>query len=389
MGMADEIFVGDSLATGGATITVSDDGSGIDTLQIIGVYNEVTQFSLAWTSDLGVPTSASCRYSTNDGVNFVSNRLIVEGVIENAIGSNGSDFMQGNSIANLLYGDALDSGAGLNDTLWGGAGNDSIYGGAGNDGILGDNDDDRLFGNDGADTISGGSGVDTVEGGTGADLLSGGANAGDTLSYASSAAAIQIGIEFGTTTTGSGGDAAGDQVTGFVNVIGSAFGDRIQDNTSGSLAFGYNDNLFYGGAGRDRLVLGGGNDHGFGGAGDDQLNGGLGRDTLTGGNGADLFVFRTLSDSMVGQTQRDRVSDFSSAQHDQIDLGNIDAEAHVTGNQAFHLIMTKFQGHAGELRLVASGGDVVVMGDIDGDKLADFAILVQGVTSLTDADFVL
>ncbi|MBC7736144.1 MAG: M10 family metallopeptidase C-terminal domain-containing protein [Candidatus Saccharibacteria bacterium] len=124
----------------------------------------------------------------------------------------------------------------------------------------------------------------------------------------------------------------------------------------------------------------------FGGKGQDQLNGGLGRDTLTGDNGADLFAFRTPGDSGIDRARRDRVSDYSSAQHDQIDLNGIDAGA---DNQAFHLIMTNFKRDAEELRPAASGGNVVVMGDIDGDGRNDIAILVQGIASLNAAVLVL
>ncbi|MBC7736145.1 MAG: hypothetical protein H7245_02720 [Candidatus Saccharibacteria bacterium] len=82
------------LVTDGSFVTVEDDDSGIDTLQIMGVYDDATSYTLAWTTELGISTSASCRYYTDDGVNFVSNRLIVEGVIENVIGSDGRDFIQ-------------------------------------------------------------------------------------------------------------------------------------------------------------------------------------------------------------------------------------------------------------------------------------------------------
>ncbi len=401
--MADEVFTVDLLSTGSVTVTVSDDGSGIDTIQFQGSYTDSVEINLAWTTNSGQPTSGEGFYFSND---HVGHRLIVTGVIENAIGSIGRDFIQGNILANLILGDATDSGPGLADTLWGGSGQDSIHGGSGNDGILGDNDDDQLFGDAGDDTVDGGAGLDTVDGGAGADSLSGGASNGDTLSYAGSSAGIQIGLQFGTTTTGSGGDAQGDRVTGFTNVVGSAFDDRIENLDKGTIAFGQNDNLFSGGAGRDRLILGGGSDTGLGGAGNDtilgevgddaleggnsndELRGGKGQDTLTGDNGADDFVFRTINDSTVDEAQRDTLTDFSSAEGDRIDLRAIDAEAGVPGNQDFHLV-TRFHGVVGELRTTVQGSNLIVSGDINGDRNADFAILVLSVTSLTATDFAL
>ena len=61
----------------------------------------------------------------------------------------------------------------------------------------------------------------------------------------------------------------------------------------------------------------------------------------------------------------------------------------MVSNQAFHFITTGFTGTVGELRLRVSGDDLVVVGDINGDKLADFAILVQGLSGMTAADFAL
>ena len=405
--MADNVYVIDQLVTGTTTITVTDDGSGTDTLRVDGVYSTVVEFTLAYTTNAGLPDSASAIYFTPNGAGFDGHRLVVNGVIENAVGSNGRDFIQGNILGNVIHGDALATGAGLDDTLWGGSGNDTIHGGAGDDEIRGDYDDDQLHGNAGADDISGGGGTDTIEGGAGADTMAGGATVGDTLSYATSGAAIQITLEFGTTTFGSGGDAAGDQVTGFANVTGSAFGDRIEDLSKGTLAFGYNDSIFSGGAGGDRLILGGGHDQGFGDAGNDvlsgeagndtlnggsqndSLQGGQGKDRLIGGSGADAFVFKSLGDSTTALAQRDTITDFTSAQGDKIDLAAIDAEAGLAGNQAFHFITTGFTGDKGELRAKVSGSNLIVMGDTNGDGAADFAILLLGVASVTAADFAL
>jgi VCBS repeat-containing protein len=63
-------------------------------------------------------------------------------------------------------------------------------------------------------------------------------------------------------------------------------------------------------------VLGGtGNDSIVGGKGSDVITGGTGNDTLTGGQGADRFVF-----AESGSLNKDNILDYSSAEHDSIDL---------------------------------------------------------------------
>lgn len=403
--MANNIYIVDQLATGTQTITVDDDGTGIDWLVIQGIYSQPTDFRLGQTMVNGVSTSASGSYffPLNSG-----HRLIVNGLIENVRGSNGQDFIQGNELGNLLFGDAAQSGLGKNDTLWGFDGNDTIYGGNGNDEISGANDHDRLFGNAGADTISGGAGADTIEGGAGADVLSGGGDYDDAVSYASSNAGVRINLTFGEATTGRGGHAEGDKITGFSNVIGSAFADVLIDTNLNAVGFEYNSNVFYGGGGNDLLRLGGWDDEGWGGSGDDRifgengndtLRGGTGADTLRGGEGTDLlyggaaadrFVFAAASESAPNAVGRDRIADFSRAQGDKIDLSLIDAAPGASGNNAFTWRGAQgFSGDAGQLRWIVSGANALVLGDLDGDRAADFSILVLGIGNLRATDFVL
>ncbi len=403
--MANNIYTVDLIATGSETISLTDDGSGIDEISVVGLYDATVAINLNWTSDTGHATSGEGNYFTAGNI---GHRLIVNGVIENATGSNGHDFIQGNELGNVIYGDAKTGGLGLSDTLWGAAGDDTIYGGAGDDGIQGDDGFDRLFGGIGNDTVTGGFGADILEGGTGADVLYGGATARDTVSYAASSAGVRIAITFGAASTGIGGDAAGDSLSGFYDAIGSAFADLIEDTEKGTVAFGQNDNAFYGANGRDLLLLGGGNDTGQGGAGDDRiigevgddllyggsgnddLRGGLGRDRLTGDGGADQFIFALAAESTVALAQRDSILDFNQAEHDQIDLSGLDARVGLTGNQAFHFIgANPFSAGSGALRAVIRGDTTLIYGDTNGDKTADFAILLKGAITLTEADFVL
>ena len=402
--MPDDTYVLDLTVTGADLVTINDDGHGSDTISVQGVYAKTVEISLSSSAIGGQTLSASGYYYDQ---NDYGHRLLIKGLIENAFGSNGHDFIQGNEFANRLTGDAAFSGPGASDTIWGGMGGDTVHGGSGADEIFGDADDDLLFGNIGDDAIAGGSGRDTLEGGAGADTLNGGGTLGDMLSYAGSAAGIRITLASGALVTGAGGDAAGDQVLGFSAVTGSALRDIITDADKSTLAGRANDNAFLGGGGGDLLKLGGGNDTGLGGNGNDMifgevgddvligglgndgLSGGQGMDALTGGAGADRFVFGSAADSSAAFALQDVITDFDRANGDRIDLSAIDAAAALGGNQAFHLITTAFQGIGGELRLVAQGSNLKVMGDIDGDLRADFAILLLEITVLAASDFIL
>ena len=123
-----------------------------------------------------------------------------------------------------------------------------------------------------------------------------------------------------------------------------------------------------GAAGNDLLSGHGGVDTILGGDGDDTLIGGNGADHLTGGAGADMFVFGAASEA-----QGDRIADFSVADGDKIDLRGF-------GGQ--HLIEGPDFGHnAGEVRLTGTSR-TVIEGDVDGDGVADFSLILVGATGL-------
>jgi len=92
-----------------------------------------------------------------------------------------------------------------------------------------------------------------LEGGEDADVLNGGDNGagGDTLSYASSDTGVTVNLD---DNTFSGGDAEGDTISNFENILGSANADTLTGDDF--------DNIIEGGAGAD--VLNGG-DNGAGG----------------------------------------------------------------------------------------------------------------------------
>ena len=404
--MTNDIYNADILVPTTATVTIEDMGDiGSDWLVVNGTYPVETDIRLGYWTLNGISTQASARF---DPIAGQGHRLLINGLIENVRGANSTDFIQGNEVANILYGDASGTGPGGDDTISGFDGNDSIYGGAGDDTVNGDLGNDLIYGGTGSDSLNGGGGRDLIIGGGGADVMFGGADGNDTLSFAGSAAGVTVGVTFGTTTVGAGGDAQGDVIGGFSDVIGSRFNDRLTDTVKTSVNYGGNDNSFYGGLGNDVLYLGGGIDDGHGGSGNDvisgeagndrlygdagadQLIGGIGLDRLYGGLGADRFIFRSLTDSTVSLTGRDTVQEFNSAEGDKIDLRALDADSAMALNQAFTYIGTAaFDGRHGLVHSTVSGANLVVTGDINGDKVADFAILVLNTAALAGTDFLL
>jgi serralysin len=100
-------------------------------------------------------------------------------------------------------------------------------------------------------------------------------------------------------------------------------------------------------------------------------------------------VFASAAEISIG-TARDRIADFSHAQADVIDLSAIDADGTTGSVNAFTWIGTSAFHHlAGELRYQASGTSTLVQGDIDGNGVADFALLLTGTVALQQSDFVL
>jgi len=194
-----------------------------------------------------------------------------------------------------------------------------------------------------------------LRGGAGADELIGGTGS-DTASYYGATTAVTVNLQ-----TGTGSD--GDTLSGVENVNGGKGGDSLTGNAGANALAGYEGN--------------------------DTLRGGAGLDFLAGGTGADRFVYTALGDSAVG-ANADRITDFSHAQGDRIDLSAIDANTALAGNQAFSFIGSGlYTGVAGQLRFAQSGGNTTIAGDINGDGTSDFHIIVKGTIALQASDFVL
>jgi Ca2+-binding RTX toxin-like protein len=254
------------------------------------------------------------------------------------------------------------------DNLTGSTGANLISGEDGNDIIAGGAGADELFGEGGTDSIDGGDGNDRLVGGAGADTLVGGAGT-DTAYYDDATSGVTVNLANVAANTG---DAAGDTYSGIEHFAGSAFNDTMIGNEA--------NNLLSGWTGDDNLNGGGGKDQMFGGDGVDTLNGGAGADTLTGGTGADIFVFSAASDSGVGYSNADLITDFTSG--DKIDLSAIVSGGTFIGSASFG-------HHAGEIRAVTAGFQTGIFVDLDGDANADIQIRLSGVHVLTASDFTL
>lgn len=301
-------------------------------------------------------------------------------------GDLGDNTLFGGNGDDLLLGDVqgTEDGSG-NDQIFGGAGNDTISpeagddlanGGAGNDNLSGSGGDDTLFGGSGNDSLFGGTGNDSLDGSIGADSISGRLGE-DTLLGGAGNDTLFGDEDKDTLDGGLGNDLlsgdAGDDV-----LLGDFGNDTLRGGAS-------NDTLF-GGAGDDSLDGATGNDALDGGAGNDTFLGGAGRDILTGGLGADVFLFTIAAQSNGSFV--DTVSDFTEGS-DRIDLSGIDANAAQGGDQAFSFIGTAAFSGAGQLRFIREGADLRLLGDTNGDGLADFALILTDETTITASSFLL
>ncbi|SLN37998.1 Bifunctional hemolysin/adenylate cyclase precursor [Roseovarius litorisediminis] len=305
-------IVGDSgndTINGGAGADTLEGGDGLDVLQYEGSSNGVVV-------DLDL-------FGTGAQVAFGGDATgdVISG-FEHVYGSDFGDVILGDGNRNILFGyggdDVIDAGDG-DDVVRGGAGGDVLIGGAGldwlrylgseagvtvdlnldgagfhqvsggdatgdiasgfenvqgsdfGDVITGDGTANYLVGFDGDDSIDGAGGNDTVIGGAGADTLEGGDGI-DLLLYSDSSSGVTVDLTGAS--TGLGGDAEGDLVSGFENVNGSDFGDVI-----------------IGDAERNTILGLDGDDSINGGANNDTIRGGTGADTLEGGDGTDLLHY--------------------------------------------------------------------------------------------------
>src|SRR5215475_3762499 len=173
------------------------------------------------------------------------------------------------------------------ENLTGSAYDDELSADEGTNELRGLDGDDVLNGFGGDDSLSGGADNDTLTGSRGADVLDGGSGI-DTAVYEFSDEAVFVSLQ---ADTANGGDAAGDELIGIENLIGSAFADVLSGDNGA--------NVLEGRGGNDTLDGGGGADTLYGHSGNDTLAGGRGGDVLDGGSGTDTASYEESAAGVV------------------------------------------------------------------------------------------
>jgi Ca2+-binding RTX toxin-like protein len=262
-----------------------------------------------------------------------------DGEEDTVFGYDGDDWIEATAGNDTVYG-----GTG-GDTIYGGLGNNELHGDEGNDFVWTDNSNDTLaglqdtlYGGAGDDTLYARYGDDTIYGGTGNDIIHGGPGAD--IAY---------------------GEDGDDQLNGGVDGANDVFyggngNDDLRGDDGNDTLDGDAGNDLIAGGNNDDLALGGdGNDALFGGAGNDALRGEAGRDEVTGGEGDDLVDGGDDADSLYGGAGRDSLQ--GGAGNDFMEGG--DGNDLMVGGANDDILF----GGADADTLYAGGGDFV-----DGDE---------------------
>lgn len=340
------------------TVTINSLTASIGTLAVAGTGQ------WTYTPPVNNETAVTFSYTASAGTKLAQGTSNMDLVASNSVqGTAGND-----SLASRTTSDTYHGLAG-NDTISAGAGNDTIYGDEGDDNAAGGADSDTFIAtlNDGNDRYTGGSGIDRYD-----------------LSGTSAAATVNL-----TNGTASSTQTGSDTLATIENVTGGSGNDTLT-GSSGA-------NALDGGAGNDILFGMGGADTLVGGTGADRLTGGAGRDVLTGGADNDTFIFNAVSEMGRTATTRDLITDFTHGQ-DVFNFSAIDANTALAGDQAFTFLATPgaaFTGVRGQLQWLqedaagTANDRTIVIGDINGDRIADFHVELTGLITLGLSDFVL
>jgi serralysin len=377
-----------------------DGGLGIDTMNG-GDGDDTYWVDLIQIGTLGTNTSAASLEDIIMETNVASGGIDTVNLRTAIILPNSSSILLGSGIENLdaYYADQTKltiNGNELDNIIRASTVDNVIYGNAGNDQIYSKQGNDYLDGGIGDDIVAGGSGNDTINGGIGADSLYGddgndtyiidnildiadeehNIDANDTVIYGVNASSSLV----STLTVGTNNfntvllDAATTGSISLVDIESLSITGTGRYNLIGDL---YNNTLI--GNAANNIINGG--------AGNDVLMGGVGSDTLTGGIGADSFDFNAINESNT--ISFDTIADFNRIQLDKIDLSTIDTKPNTLADDAFRFIGNDvaFTNVAGQLRFDSVSHRVY--GDVNGDSIADFQILLTGINSMLATDFIL
>lgn len=357
----------DSLSSGRSNDTL-DGGAGDDTL--LGGTGLDTIIG-----GTGVDTVSYSDRTGGVSVNLFSNTGVTGGAL------NSGGFYAGGFVEDQLSSIENITGSAFGDRLVGASGGSVLSGLAGADRISGANGNDTIIGGLGIDTLEGRGGIDTVDyssftsGSVNVNLINGTAFSGGTV---------------GSTGFYSGGTAE-DILSGFENIIGTSFGDRligattalsVIDGRGGSDAiftFSSSD-LIFGGDGNDTISSAQNFDTIFGGAGDDLINAGTGFDTIDGGTGVDTADYsdRTggVSVNLIEGVARTagvlNSSGFYSGGFNEDSLTSIEA---VLGSAFDDRLVglsdaaTRLDGRGGNDRISSFAGNDILLGGVGKDTL--------------------
>jgi serralysin len=426
---------GNDRLRGGFGADIMDGGTGDDTYYIedagdqvieqVGGGSDAVYASVSWTLAAGQAVEAL--YAAGNGLALTGNELanhLISGVgVDVLVGGAGNDSYYVNGALDRVVeaaGDGTDTVFARSSYILEEGQHVEIlraYAGATSVLLIGNELDNRLISGDGDDILAGGLGNDRYDVNSAGDHVSETSGGGTDMVYASVSYALGEGqaVEVivanagatGITLTGNelsnwlysreGNDVLAGGLgndTYYVNGTADQVIERVGAGTdtvfasdSFALTAGQEIEVLRANAGAMGITLTGNelDNRIVGGAGADVLVGGEGYDVLTGGAGADRFVFRTLADSAVGLS-RDYISDFVSGE-DIIDLSWIQAVAGAESDMGFAwLKAAAFTGQAGQLHQISAGSNTVLEGDVDGDRRADFQILLKGQVDLQASD---
>ncbi|WP_164913505.1 M10 family metallopeptidase C-terminal domain-containing protein [Sphingomonas sp. UV9] len=273
---AGTVLASNDTGTGDPTYPGHDDAYLTYTFAAVGTYYlRVGQ----WTgSAIAQPLTAGQSYQLN--VSLQNAAVVTTTVTATntssivADGGEGNDFLQGTIGNDILNGGTGNDTASFATAFSGGsttgvtvdlnaqgAAQNTVA--AGSDTLTGI---ENLIGSQYNDTLIGDANANIIEGGLGNDTLSAGAG-DDTASYAGSAAGVTVSLALQGAAQNTG-TAGTDTLTGFENLVGSAFNDTLSGDAAA--------NTVSGGAGDDTLATGGN----VGGT-VDLLDGGTGSDTAS------------------------------------------------------------------------------------------------------------
>jgi Ca2+-binding RTX toxin-like protein len=319
---------GDLLVGTDADDNVIEGGGGAD-IMIGGLGIDTASYEHASTGVIANLTDTSNDYGDAAGDAY--------GGIENLRGSAFGDLLVGFDNTNGTDGANVIEGGGGGDIMIGGLGIDTLSYEHASSAVTVNLADDRnntgeaagdhyngfenirgsAFGDVliGFDNTNGTDGANVIEGGGGGDTMSGGLGI-DTLSYEHASSPVTVNLADDRSNTG---EAAGDHYTGFENIRGSRFADKLIGDAG--------DNVLEGGAGDDFLSGGEGNDTLTGGAGADRLEGGAGNNTAT-YSGMQQGVFANLTNSSfnTGDAQGDtyfNIQNLSGTDFSDVLIGDV------------------------------------------------------------------